>query len=267
MMHARVIALALCKQGEGGPEASLESVFQPLMFVLSLLANTIYSRRQVRKLAHRSQFSDELSMLEPDVQLRQWATDACQCPTGSRQRQRYMTRMIRLITPKLWKESTPYYGDALQQTWEYFCKHLCDRYDASRASVVTWLNTYLKWRLVDWRNQTQTEEKRRYHPRLGDEGELLDPVEQIPAPSSSPPLLDLVEAWIRTDAEGDLRATHMRGKPQINCQVLLLRRLPPETSWADLAEEFGVGIPSLSSFYQRQCVPRLHKFGKTAGYL
>lgn len=197
----------------------------------------------------------------------QLVVEACRHPMGSRQRQRYLTQLIREVSPRLWRESTPYYGDALQQTWEYFCKHLCDRYDATRASIAVWLNNHLKWRLIDWRNQAYEEAKREYRPRPNAEGAELDPVAQIPAPEYTPPLLELVRAWAEADRDGDLRNTHVRGYPQVNCQMLILRRLPPETNWKDLSSEFNQPVATLSTFYQRKCVPRLHNFGKSAGYL
>jgi hypothetical protein len=193
--------------------------------------------------------------------------EACRHPLGSRQRQRYLTQLIREVSPSLWRESTPYYGDALQQTWEYFCKHLCDRYDATRASIATWLNNHLRWRLTDLRNLAYEEAKREYRPRPNADGVELDPVAQIPAPDYTPPLLELVRTWAETDEDGDLRNTHVRGFPQVNCQMLILRRLPPETGWKELSREFNQPVATLSTFYQRKCVPRLHNFGQSAGYL
>jgi hypothetical protein len=34
-----------------------------------------------------------------------------------------------------------------------------------------------------------------------------------------------------------------------------------------LSEEFGLSIGTLSSFYKRQCLPRLRKFAEEQGYL
>jgi hypothetical protein len=73
--------------------------------------------------------------------------------------------------------------------------------------------------------------------------------------------------WVQTDSEGELRRTCIKGRPDVNCQVLILQRLPPEVSWKELSEEFGLSIPTLSSFYQRQCLPRLRKFAELEGLL
>jgi hypothetical protein len=73
---------------------------------------------------------------------------------GSVKRQKTLTKIIRLISNKLWREDTPYYQDALQQTLVYLCQNLCESntgeaYNPSNGSVITWLNAYLKQRLQD----------------------------------------------------------------------------------------------------------------------
>jgi hypothetical protein len=39
----------------------------------------------------------------------------------------------------------------------------------------------------------------------------------------------------------------------------MLLRLPPETPWQDISDQFGVPVPTLSSFYRRNCIPYLKK--------
>jgi hypothetical protein len=64
-----------------------------------------------------------------------------------------------------------------------------------------------------------------------------------------------------------LSRIHITNHPEVTAKVLILRRLPPEDSWKSIAAEFNVSIPTLSSFYQRQCLPRLRNFGESEGYL
>jgi DNA-directed RNA polymerase specialized sigma24 family protein len=212
-----------------------------------------------------------------DQQLRQLVEDACQHPAGSPDRQKRMTQIIRMVSGKLWKENVPYYQDALQQTWVYFCQNLCEaatgeRYNPDRSTVTTWLNYYLRRRLQDFYHRTQKQQAQIVSPqvrssRSGDSNDVLDPVDSLPARPDVPPILDEVRAWVEADASGELRRVHIEGHPQVNCRELILRRLPPETSWKELAEEFGLTVSTLSSFYQRQCMPRLRKFGESQGYI
>jgi hypothetical protein len=211
-----------------------------------------------------------------DLRLRQLVTEACQHPPGSLQRQRRLSQIIRVTSGKLWRDSSPSYADALQQTWVYFCQNICERgtadpYSPDRGSVATWLNAYLKRRLQDAYIDTQKQQAKKasgavYTSRSGEE-DVIDPIDNLAAEPDVPPILDEVLKWVEADATGELKRTHIEGHPQVNCQMLILRRLPPETSWKDLSAEFGLAVSTLSSFYQRQCLPRLRKFGESEGYL
>lgn len=209
--------------------------------------------------------------------LEQLVRIACGHSPGSLERQQNLTKIIRSIAPRLWRESVPYYQDALQQTWIFFCQNICEAvtgeaYNAARGSVVTWLNYYLKRRLQDGFIQVQQQKIRTVSSysrveKSGGEGDLIDPIDNLAAPEDIPPILEAVQAWASRDASGELQQVHIEGHPHVNCQVLILHRLPPETSWQALSQEFNLSVSTLSSFYQRQCLPRLRKFGVTKGYI
>ncbi|MCL1491461.1 MAG: hypothetical protein M1G31_12010 [Pseudanabaena sp. Salubria-1] len=96
-------------------------------------------------------------MIDLEQQLAELVIETCQHPQGTIARQHGLTSLIRLInrSQKLWKDNSPYYEDALQQTWLYFCRNLCEAttaksaYDSDRSNVITWMNAYLKYRLQD----------------------------------------------------------------------------------------------------------------------
>ncbi|MDZ7991590.1 MAG: sigma-70 family RNA polymerase sigma factor [Nostoc sp. EfeVER01] len=216
-------------------------------------------------------------MVQFDEQLRRLVTEACGHQPGSPQRQKLLTQIIRLTASRLWRETTPYYQDALQQTWLYFCRNVCEGltgqiYDPNYGSVITWLNAYLKRRLQDFylkqnREQATTVPLRIRQSTSSGISETIDPVDNLHATPQAPPILEELEIWAKTDSDGELRGTYIKGRPDVNCQVLIIKRLPPEVSWKDLSEEFGLSIPTLSSFYQRQCLPRLRKFAELEGLL
>lgn len=215
-------------------------------------------------------------MSEPETTLRQLIQEACSHPPGDLKRQRALTQIIRLVTHRLWRENTPNYQDALQQTWVFFCQNICEsttgeRYDPERSSVVTWLNYYLKRRLQDAFINSQKQQARRATPQLrqsrSGDVELIDPIENLAAQPETPSLLDEVRTWAEDDISGELGQVHIEGHCQVTVQLLILKRLPPETSWKQLSAELGLSISTLSSFYQRQCLPRLRKFGESEGYL
>lgn len=213
-------------------------------------------------------------MNELEERLRQLILETCKHSPGSVKRQQNLTQVIRLITKsgKLWQDNAPYYEDALQQTWLYLCRNLCesvtgDQYNPSRSAIVTWLNGYLRWRLQDYRIQEQVKRTQTASGRRLGTDRTIDPLETLEAPPDIPPILETTKQWVEADPEDELASTYIQGHPEITCQVLILRRLPPETSWKALAAEFGTSISTLSSFYQRQCIPRLRKFAESQRYL
>lgn len=206
-------------------------------------------------------------------ELKQLILETCKYPPGSLERQRNLTKLIIAIrrSQKLWRENTPYYQDALQQTWIFFCQHLCEadtgqKYDPNRSAVTTWLNRYLKWRLQDFRLAAQADKKTKV-TTIRVSNSTVSIVDRLAAKPDIPPILENTLRWVKQDSNGELRSIHIKGYPHINCQQLILRRLPPETSWQELSQEFGVSISTLSNFYQRQCMPRLRNFAKSEGYI
>lgn len=212
---------------------------------------------------------DELEEL-----LRQLVIETCRHNYTSSDRQRGLTRLVRLIVKsgKLWKDNASYYEDALQQTWMYFCRNLCEattgeKYNPNQSSVITWLNAYLKRRLQDGRIQEQKKLAQTVAEKILETYKSIDPVEALEGPTDIPPILEITKHWAETDPNGELQSIHIQGHPSVTCQVLILERLPPETSWKTMAAEFNISISTLTSFYRRQCIPRLRKFGESQGYM
>lgn len=206
--------------------------------------------------------------------LRQQVAETCRHESNSTARQQGLTKIIRVIikSGKLWKDNSSYYEDALQQTWLYFCRNLCEantgnKYDPNLSSVITWLNAYLKRRLQDGYIQEQEDLARKACGQTLESDQGIELIETLVASPDIPPILETTRQWVQVDADGELRKNYITGHPKVTCQVLILRRLPPETAWKTLAVEFNVSIPTLTSFYRRQCLPRLRKFGESQGYI
>ncbi len=204
--------------------------------------------------------------------LSQLVQQACKHPPGSRQRQKNLTKIIRLVNGKLWQENTPYYEDALQETWIYFCRNICEGksgqvYNPDQATVITWLNTYLKWRLKDGYIQIEKQKKQTVSVQEDSQDNPINLIDNLPAQADTPPLLQEIEKWALEDSQNKLRRIYLEDCPQITAQVLILKRLPPETPWKQLAEEYKVAPGTLSSFYQRKCKPLLREFSKSQGYI
>ncbi len=201
--------------------------------------------------------------------------EACSYLPGRVKRQKTLTKIIRLISSKLWREDTPYYQDALQQTWVYLCQNLCqsntsEAYNPSNGSVITWLNAYLKQRLQDlYLEQIQQANPGSANTHILELGQVNETSDQeyLKANPDVSSLLEDVTTWVETDPKNELRCIYIEGHPEITCQELLRRRLPPVNSWKNLAAEFQLPISTLSSFYQQYCIPRLSEFDAAKWYL
>lgn len=195
--------------------------------------------------------------------------EACSYPAGSLDRRRLLTQLIYQIqqSGKLWQspgKDLDCYHEALQQTWLFLCRNP-DRYDPTKASLMTWLNNHLKFRFQDQQRNMQKTYQETLPDHWSSTGEWIDPFDRLPAPATVPPLLAEIEQWLQQEAPS-LRRIHLRDRPEIHCQVLIRRRLPPETSWEQLSQLWTVPVSTLSNFYQRDCLPRLRAFVESQGY-
>lgn len=199
-------------------------------------------------------------------------TDAL--PPNSLQRRQLLHKLYLLVmkSGRLWHERVPYYGDAVQQMWEYCCQHL-DEYDPAVGPVISWFNFRLNKELRRYRDRSKRWAERTASPIVTSKGNVLDPVAILPARPDISPVLDIVEttlAWVKTDPDGILRATRFRQRADINAQTLFLKRFPMETPWKAIAQELGLNpseAKDLPKFYNRKCLPLLRNFGLSQGYI
>ena len=224
------------------------------------------------------------------LKLTNLVAEACQHPQGSVERQTGLTRLVGVIqqSGKIWRDSSPYYEDALQETWLYFCRNLCEAitaksaYDPSKASLIIWFNRNLKWRLFDLHTKRDKKPITKKDKKPSNKGDkkpkekfiFVDNVRpdgseiigEIPAPESLPSLLDLGLTWIENDPDGKFKRTHIQDRPDVNAQVVCLGRLHGK-SWKELATELRSTIPTLSSFFSRKCIPLLREIPEIDDFL
>ncbi len=206
-------------------------------------------------------------------------TEACKHPLGSPRRGRFLDKLIREIVKsgKLWKENTPHYEEALHKTWIYLSRNLCEAttakepYNPEISQITTWLNTYLKKRLLDCYRKQKQERERQSHDRIvwldgmPDEDTINSSEYLIANPDVSFYLDELLE-WIETDPNDELKSRHVRGKPQINCQVLLQRKCLYGQTLQEIAKEFGCAHSTLYQLLNNDCRHLLQKFSENQGY-
>ncbi|MEG3935002.1 MULTISPECIES: sigma-70 family RNA polymerase sigma factor [unclassified Microcoleus] len=211
-------------------------------------------------------------------QIVELVTKACQHPPGSPQRGRFLHRLILEIlkSGKLWKEHTPYYKEALNKTWIYLSRNLCEAttakrpYDPEESLITTWLNPYLQKRLLDCRLAEQKAKQNITDRRLvsldDEDDDGLKPSEKIPATPDLTFYMEEILEWIETDPTGVLKSNHLPRRPDITCQVLLQRKWSSGQSMEQLAAELNCAPCTLYKLLKLQCLPLLQKFCEDQGY-
>ena len=211
-----------------------------------------------------------------DIKLRHLVTEACRHPIGSPKRQAAFSEIFRLVmcSKKLWRESTPYYADALQEMWEYCFLKVDDPEDGYQPDVcrvTTWLDNRLKKILRRYRDRSRRQLNRHAFAVQFEDGQVLDPVDNLMAPPDSQYALDMLThllSWVTEDPDEVLRSRVCAKYPNVNAQTLLLRRLPPmEQSWGDIAVALGADKTYIAQWYSRYCNPFLRDWGRANGYI
>ncbi|NET59666.1 MAG: sigma-70 family RNA polymerase sigma factor, partial [Symploca sp. SIO2E6] len=195
-------------------------------------------------------------------QLQQLALEAQQQPPKSRTRRLALTRLVQGIqesgrlSRKKYDCSQEVYDEALQEVWLYVFRKI-DAYEP-RSSVINWVNSALKWRLIDALNR---------HTKKGRECSLDAPINSSPNQSGMKYLdtfdqpeatllpSQLVRRCIEEDPEGLFASKHVRGHPQANFRTIALLHLDGNT-WQEVAVAVGLGAKkesTVQSFYSRCC--------------
>jgi hypothetical protein len=191
-------------------------------------------------------------------------------PPGSKERNRTLTQMLRLIQPHLRKIHSPHFPDALQQTLLHFVTHIGTTYDPNLGDIIPWLNSHLWYRHHDLQRQTIHRACREIpiDATLRDHRGYGYTINDLPArPMGSIDLLEQVREQVETDPTGIFRNTVMKQRPDITAQQIILLRLSPETPWQDIADQFQAPLTAIASFYQRHGLRLLRQYGQSEGWL
>ncbi|MGK7878023.1 MAG: hypothetical protein AB4426_33365 [Xenococcaceae cyanobacterium] len=225
-------------------------------------------------------------MIAVDEQLRDLITQVCRYEKASPERQKALNRLLIAIAqlPGIYRSSHQDYPEAFNRTLEWVSKNI-DRFERRspdvQRSFVTWINGYLKWRIRDLYDPDNKYDSRRIYPTSNDDGESIDPIENLPDPKFSLSLLDLkiaqmqqakrqrhgeaIAQYIEQDPEGVLTNRHPRKHPQCHCQLLAVRLLlvqPPQRI-ADVARELNINNQTLYSHWKQKCLPLLQEIGQS----
>ena len=220
-----------------------------------------------------------------DQELNTLIEQARQHPRESIARKRILHRVAAKIQNSgrlLQKDrNQPYYQDAVMSMWEYFMKNVCEATTAASAydpmknrdgSVITWLNSYLRWRLKNAGFEKKKDAEREAWGQFDrTSGSVSDPIDNIPAQDSADiaesEMIQIARQWIQDDPDQTLSQCYPKGNSLASCKTLIQRRLlPPETAWKDLAQEFNLPLKTLESHFKRNCLKLLQAFCKAQSF-
>ena len=210
-----------------------------------------------------------------DLQLRQLITEICQLPKHSEKRYQLIDTLITQLYnhPKLIKIYEDNYEDALNITWEWFLKNICNlsNYTYKNMDILFYfINRRVKWRIADLRRNDK-------HFSLDYDLDIekfsatgvgvIDYIEEKHRQEIERIALAL-ENYIKQDPDKKLRSLHPKDNPACNCQVIAIRRYfknPPD-KFGDLARELNISVGTMTAHWHRRCKPILQEIAKELGY-
>lgn len=178
---------------------------------------------------------------------------AAQQATSPRERQKhlgYLTEII-LRSNRLYRAHQArfryrydeIYEEARQDLLLYVAQNI-EKYDPTRASVMGWLNMLMQRRFIFDASQKILG---KLDLEQGDFSDLND--YQLPRPTAHS-LSELVTRYLNEDPD-NLLQEHVDSFSQATFQAIALRYCN-KVSWQEMSVEFGIPVPTLSSFYQRR---------------
>lgn len=217
--------------------------------------------------------------------------DVCQHSLNSPGRRKAMNKLLLQLQnlPNLSTSSHPDFLDALNKTWLWVTKNICEQFKLDSNSVekrlTIWINSTLYWRIKDLDKLDSnpkisldqpvgSEEISTLLELLADNGIttpkrndldfLIEEIERKEKQDISKKIAD----YINNDPEELLINCYPKNYPCANCQILsqrLLLKEPPD-KMSHLAKDLNINNQTLNSHFKRNCLKHLQTIAKQLGY-
>lgn len=137
------------------------------------------------------------------------------------------------------------YEEAVMETFMHICTKI-DSYDPERGKkkFMNWVNFKLEKSFLACYDQLKISQELQFF-------ELSD-LDKIPTLVNSPSLAELLVDYIKKDPEKLFTKAYVKGRPDANFRTIALGRISGQ-SWQEIAQQFGISVSTLSSFYRRSC--------------
>ena len=208
-------------------------------------------------------------MEELELHLQSLIKETCSHLPNSPQWRKAINDFLRVLHTSggIQKSGNDIYEAALFKAMFTLTKTLCDIYNPSKGSFLSWFRVCVRHQYQDEIRAVKRHRDRQESIVLSDEGEL-DPLNLYTgryAPIDAKLLLDIYESfvkWIEDDPDRVLRACHIRNNPKANCQSIAYLKLVMDKQWQEIALEVGSPIGSISAHWGRRCQPLLNEWLK-----
>lgn len=142
------------------------------------------------------------------------------------------------------------YNEAKSEAFMEICRKI-DDYNPEYP-VMVWVNQLLNWRFSDLARKEQ--KKGITNLPKSQKSEAIPSLDELKLNIASFDNRDqdmvVLKDFIRDDPENLLKSQHIKNRPEVNFQSILLM-ICDSQSWKDISDSLGVPIPTASSFYQR----------------
>lgn len=251
----------ICRPPIGQPLSGIyreiyEQVRQQLLHDVPEKVNQYNPKQTTVRIWAKTLRSQAIKTVLDDAQIKKLAIEAQQHPPHTELRQHALgelTEAIRLSG----KLAHPYrarfspqfydllYDEAVNKTLAYVCRKI-DKYDPERGDkkFMNWVNFRLERVII--------ESYREFREPNISSLPALNELEEIVKIEEPPTLFERVRECLEEDPENIFKQAHIRNRPDANFSTIALARFSGK-SWEDISAEFGISLPTLSSFFQRCC--------------
>ena len=146
------------------------------------------------------------------------------------------------------------YEEAVMETLAYVCTKI-DLYDPNRGNqkFMNWVNFKLERNFLKCRQEFRDPNIIQIHS--------WSDLENISYKNNSLDFSELLYQYIQQDSQNMFTSVFINNNPEANFKEIALARLSGHT-WKEISQHYGLSIPTLSSFFKRNCEKFQHLFEK-----
>lgn len=203
--------------------------------------------------------------------LQQLAQEAQQHPPLSSQRQLALNKLVnqilrsqsvrpaqshQLVRPQKgrWQPNLydDFYNEALQKTLLQICQKI-DKYNSTHP-VMAWVNFLLNKHFIKVVNDSH-KQGITYIPKTDKPTTYILPLDELDRYSPMEEAFSnaqLLRQFIEDDPENLLSNEHLRERPEVTFQYLAIAKFVEDRTWDDIANNLGISLQTLSSFFERR---------------